>query len=105
MPSTINKDVMIIIIVIIIHIDPRYGGGSRSTGETDPGICCTEGPFCCLQHFFFEHQFILTPGMEAEVILQERQTLVSAVLKGFSVTDPSPLTLYPNVSKMFQVCY
>ena len=47
MPSTINKDVMIIIIiVIIIHIDPRYGGGSHSTGETDPGICCTEGPFC-----------------------------------------------------------
>ncbi|XP_052264161.1 intermembrane lipid transfer protein VPS13A-like [Dreissena polymorpha] len=36
-------------------------------------------------------------GIEADVTLQERQTLVTAVLKGISVRDPSPLTLYPNI--------
>ncbi|WAR29642.1 VP13A-like protein [Mya arenaria] len=40
---------------------------------------------------------IRVKGIEAEVTLQERQTQVSAVLKGISVQDPSPETFYPNI--------
>ncbi|XP_053387649.1 intermembrane lipid transfer protein VPS13A-like isoform X4 [Mercenaria mercenaria] len=36
-------------------------------------------------------------GIEANVTLQERQTLVGAVLKDISVRDPSPATFYPNI--------
>ncbi|KAL4216396.1 Vacuolar protein [Mactra antiquata] len=36
-------------------------------------------------------------GIEAAVTLQERQTLVSTVLKDISVTDRDPLTFFPNI--------
>ncbi|XP_060551931.1 intermembrane lipid transfer protein VPS13A-like [Ruditapes philippinarum] len=36
-------------------------------------------------------------GIEANVTLQERQTLVGALLKDISVRDPSPETFYPNI--------